>query len=388
MTCVRGLRIACAEYSVHSSLSRRGGGCIDVARSPRSRRCRKAEDVGNAANRIDCSALPLRVLQEIVKPVNSLQSRIEKLPRRAQRDIKIATQILREEFAQATASCKAEYCNAGRILKIILFGSYAKGKQVVDPVGRYFSDYDLLVVVNNEELTDASKYWGKAEDRIVDMLTERGWPQPFSLIIHTLEDINRQLRLGRYFWVELVREGILLFEEIGFPFEKPGILTSEEAQAEARRHFTKDFPDIEILLSTSRFQRDQAQLANNAQKSNRLRNWSAFNLHQAMERAYYSILLVLTFYSPKSHNLNFLSKRAEQQDERLIGVWKTDTKFGRRCYELLRAAYVKSRYSDHYKISDKELDWITERVVELQELTRIVCEERITELGGPGTAGP
>lgn len=311
-----------------------------------------------------------------------MQSRIGKLPRRAQRDIERATQILREEFAKATKGCKAEHGNAGRILKIILFGSYAKGKQVIDPVGRYFSDYDLLIVVDKEDYTDASKYWIHAEDRIVDMLTERGWPQPLSLIIHTLDDVNHQLRLGRYFWVELIREGILLFEEVGFPFEKPGILTSEEALTEAQRHFAKDFPDIEILLSTSRFQRDQAHFANKEEKKNRLRNWSAFNLHQAMERAYYCILLVFTFYSPKSHNLNFLSKRAEQQDQRLIGVWKTDTKFGRRCYELLRAAYVKSRYSDHYKISDEELDWITDRIMKLQELTRIICEERIAKLGG------
>ncbi|WP_211150528.1 HEPN domain-containing protein [Novosphingobium sp. HR1a] len=318
--------------------------------------------------------------------VSNMQSRIETLPRRAQRDIKRATQILREDFAKATKGFKAESCSGGGILKIILFGSYAKGKQVVDPVGRYFSDYDLLVVVDKEEYTDASKYWIHAEDRIVDMLTERGWPQPLSLIIHTLDDVNRQLRLGRYFWVELVRQGIVLFEKIGFPFEKPGILTSEEAQTEAQRHFAKDFPDIDILLSTSRFQRDQAQFANDEQKRNRLRNWSVFNLHQAMERAYYCILLVFTFYSPKSHNLNFLSKRAEQQDERLIGVWKTDTKFGRRCYELLRAAYVKSRYSEHYKISDEELDWITDRIMELQELTRIICEERIAKLGGPDTA--
>jgi predicted nucleotidyltransferase/HEPN domain-containing protein len=330
--------------------------------------------------------LPPRVLKEIAKPVIRIQSRIEKLPRRAKHDIERAAQILREEFAQKITGGKAEHRVNGRILKIILFGSYAKGRQVIDPIGRYFSDYDLLVVVDSEELTDAAKYWRSAEDKIVDMLTERGWPQPFSLIIHTLDDINHQLRRGRYFWVELVREGIPLFQEPGFPFEKPGSRSTEEAYNEARRYFKKDFPDIEILLSTSRFQHDQARASNEEEKRNRLRNWAAFNLHQSMERAYYCILLVLTFYTPKSHNLNFLSKRAEQQDERLIGVWKTDTKFGRRCYELLRAAYIKSRYSDHYKISDEELDWITGRVRELQGLTRIICEERIAKLGGPDTS--
>ena len=330
--------------------------------------------------------MPHCVLPEIVKAVSNLQSRIEKLPHRAQRDIERAVQILREEFAHATARRKSEQTRDGRILKIILFGSYAKGKQIIDPVGRYFSDYDFLVVVNHEELTDAARYWRKAEDRIVDMLTERGWPQPFSLIIQSMEDVNYQLRRGRFFWSDLVREGIVLFEELGFPFEKPSVLTQEEACAEAEGYFRKNFRKIRNSLLAASDHRARADEEIKPEEKAELRNEAAFDLHQAMERAYYCIMLVLTSYSPKSHNLNFLSKRAEQQDQRLIGVWKTDTKFGRRCYELLRAAYVKSRYSDHYKISDQELDWITDRVMELQELTRIICEERIAELGGPDTA--
>ncbi|EJU14974.1 plasmid stabilization system [Sphingomonas sp. LH128] len=326
------------------------------------------------------------MVEEIVKPVSNVRFRIEKLPRRAQHDIERATQILREEFVQATTGCKIERHNAGRLLKIILFGSYAKGKQVVDPVGRYFSDYDLLVVVDKEELTDASKYWSKAEDRVVDMLTERGWPQPLSLIIHTLDDVNHQLRRGRNFWVDLVREGIVLFEEPDLPFEKAGLLSKQEAQEEAEIYFRREFKKVGRSMRTAELQRKEEKEQDDHVAKSEWRNEAAFNLHQAMERAYYCIMLVLTSYSPKSHNLNFLSKRAEQQDERLIGVWKTDTKFGRRCYELLRAAYVKSRYSDHYRISNEELDWITDRVVELQELTRIICEERIARLGGPDTA--
>lgn len=72
-----------------------------------------------------------------------------------------------------------------------------------------------------------------------------------------------------------------------------------------------------------------------------------------------------------------MSKRAEHLDERLIGIWKTDIKFGKRCYELLRAAYVKARYSPHYKIGDVELDWLTERIAELQAVTKTICEERL-----------
>lgn len=318
-----------------------------------------------------------RIVESMIKPVSDLQARIATLPRAAQRDMEKAVQILSEEFAKATAASTTEHRRGGRILKIILFGSYARGKQVVDPVGRYFSDYDILVVVDHEDLTDASKYWTEAEDRMVDMLTERGWPRPLNLIIHTLNDVNYQLRRGRYFWVDVVRDGIGLAEEPGFPFETPAILTAEEARQESERYYRSEFPNVEIMLKTAQFQRSQSQLSTDTADSNKWRNAAAFSLHQAMERSYYCIMLVMMLYQPKSHNLNFLSKRAEQLDDRLIGVWKTETKKGKRCYELLRAAYIKSRYSEHYKIDDDELDWITERVTDLHTRVQMICEERL-----------
>ena len=170
-----------------------------------------------------------------------------------------AVQILLEEFEKATAGSKAEHRRNGRVLKIILFGSYARGKQVVDPVGRYFSDYDLLVVVDHEDLTEAARYWEKAEDRMVDMLTQRGWPQPLNLIIHSIDDVNYQLRRGRYFWVDVVREGIALFEEPGFPFEKPGELTEQEAREEAQQYYDSEFSGIGIALAIVQFSRSNAQ---------------------------------------------------------------------------------------------------------------------------------
>ena len=301
------------------------------------------------------------------------------LPTRAQRDLAQAVEILREEFALQTAKRSAPHIRDGRILKIILFGSYARGRQVIDPVGRYFSDYDILVIVDHDDLTDAAEFWTKAEDRMVEMLTRRFWPQPLNLIIHSLEDINHQLERGRYFFIDIVKEGIVLFEEAGFPLAKPVPLSPDEALREAQFYFDDDFPGIQRALVTSAFQHKQAMDAESDKEMMKWRNEAAFQLHQAAERAYYCILLVLKLYRPKSHNLNFLSQRCEQLDGRLIGIWQRDTKEGKRCYELLRAAYIKARYSDFYKISDGELDWLTARVRELQALTETICKERLLQ---------
>jgi predicted nucleotidyltransferase/HEPN domain-containing protein len=306
-----------------------------------------------------------------------LKTDLTHLPARARQDLAQAVEILREEFALQTARRNTPHLKNGRILKIILFGSYARGKQVVDPVGRYFSDYDILVIVDHEDLTDASEYWTKAEDRMVEMLLSRLWPQPLNLIIHSLDDINHQLERGRYFFIDIVKDGIALFEEPGLPLADPVPLSAEDAEREAQFYFDDDFPDIDMLLETAAFQYDKAKTALDPKVQEKWRKKAVFNLHQATERAYYCILLVTKLYRPKSHNLNFLSQRCEQLDPRLIGIWQRDTREGKRCYELLRAAYIKARYSDYYKISDTELDWLTERIGELQALTKAICAERL-----------
>ncbi|WP_459874071.1 nucleotidyltransferase domain-containing protein, partial [Endothiovibrio diazotrophicus] len=39
-------------------------------------------------------------------------------------------------------------CQSVPLDRLVLFGSYARGDWVEDPANRYFSDYDLLVVVD------------------------------------------------------------------------------------------------------------------------------------------------------------------------------------------------------------------------------------------------
>jgi hypothetical protein len=101
-------------------------------------------------------------------------------------------------------------------------------------------------------------------------------------------------------------------------------------------------------------------------------------LHQAAERAYHCTMLVLTLYSPKSHRLNFLRSQCESIASELIAAWPREDKFSRRCFELLRLAYVNARYSPHYIISDEELDWLGAHIATLQDLVKTVCERRLS----------
>ncbi len=77
---------------------------------------------------------------------------LDHLPEGKRQELARVLEILFREFEDATRS-RSSARKQGRILKVLLFGSYARGDWVDDPVGGYKSDYDLLVVVNADELT-------------------------------------------------------------------------------------------------------------------------------------------------------------------------------------------------------------------------------------------
>jgi predicted nucleotidyltransferase/HEPN domain-containing protein len=299
-----------------------------------------------------------------------MNTSLEHLPEGKRRELAFVVEAIREGFAFAIGRRTMPNIRGGRLLKIILFGSYARGDWVEDPVGRYFSDYDLLVVVDRGELTDVPEFWVKTEERLLEELASgSNLRTPVSLIYHSLDDVNEKLRLGRYFFIDIVREGILLFEEPGHPFAEAQPLSPEEALRETRDYFEEWFES-----AVRRFELAKGALAKGYLKE------AAFDLHQVTERFYHCLFLVRTLYSPKTHNLNQLRALTEAVEPRLKAVWPRDTKFERRCYELLREAYVKARYSRHYRISDEQLAWLSGRVELLQRIVREVCEERIATL--------
>src|ERR1700748_1810309 len=99
-----------------------------------------------------------------------MRDQLDHLPEGKQRELERVVQILFEEFDAATRPGTVPFKKQARILKIVLYGSYARGDWVDDPVGGYKSDYDILVVVNDERLTDFD-FWSAAEDRLMREVT-------------------------------------------------------------------------------------------------------------------------------------------------------------------------------------------------------------------------
>ncbi|HLL31857.1 MAG TPA: HEPN domain-containing protein [Allosphingosinicella sp.] len=294
---------------------------------------------------------------------------LDHLPEGKRRELEFVVAVIREGFAKAIAHRTQPRFRTGKLLKIILFGSHARGDWVDDPVGRYHSDYDLLVVVDHEDLTDVAEFWAKTEDRLLNELTAGRLRNQASLIYHSIDDVNEKLELGRYFFMDIVREGIVLHEELGYPFAEPRPLSPDEALRETSDYYEEWFGSAQNFrtLAADALGREMTKEA-------------AFLLHQATERFYHCLILVRTLYSPRTHSLNRLRKLAEEFEPRLLEVWPRDQKFERRSYELLRDAYVKARYSRHYRITAEELEWLGSRIDRLQTLIRALCEERIEAL--------
>ena len=95
-----------------------------------------------------------------------MRNDLDHLPPAKQRELARVVQILFEEFADATGEATGKK-KLGRIHKILLYGSYARGGWVDEPhtAKGYQSDFDLLIIVNQKELADRVAYWARAEER-------------------------------------------------------------------------------------------------------------------------------------------------------------------------------------------------------------------------------
>lgn len=297
----------------------------------------------------------------------AMKSSLEHLPEKKQRELARVVEIIEEEFADALSGAESDFKKRGRILKIILFGSYARGTWVDEPhtMKGYRSDYDILVIVNTGKLADR-QYWDKAEDRL---LWDPGVKTPVGLIVHGLREVNKALKDGQYFFADIRREGIVLHEIDEEPLAEPKILSAAAAFKVAQDHFDRRFPDTQDFWEAAQFL---------AQKGNlRL---AAFQLHQAIETAYSCMLLTLTNYSPASHNIKFLRGLAEGLDRGLVDVWPRDQHRFTAWYNVLNEAYVKARYSEHFEISDEALSWLIGQTQLLQGAVETICRSHLAIL--------
>jgi len=285
-----------------------------------------------------------------------MQSSLAHLPENKQQELQRAVEILRQEID---------------LDMLILFGSYARGDWVedLDPDTlqyRYQSDFDLLII------TETAQQAGKIESnhQLHQLLMKAIHRTPVSLIAEDIHFVNKRLNKSQYFYIDIKRQGILLYDSGKFALAEPVEITPQERKKSAREEFDYWF------TSANEFYIDyQACLKRgNLPKA-------AFELHQATERLYSTVLLVFTRYKPSTHDLAKLAQRVASAEPQFLTVFPQGSEEERNRFKLLRKAYVDARYKPSYNITKDQLEWLAQRVQVLQALTEKLCRAKIAGFG-------
>lgn len=300
-----------------------------------------------------------------------MKSNLDYLPDRQHRELDRITGHLLTGFEAAVAGGTQAWRRGAKIYKIILFGSYARGDFVDEPQNGYLSDFDILVVVSDEKLTDTADYWFETEEKIA---RDPAIGRIVNLIVHDLAEINAALDAGQYFFREVIEQGVVLYEMPGHPFHPPKPLTPQAELDLGEMYYGKILDTVQTSFETAIFQISKGDHLDWPHKA-------AFNLHQTVEACYIAVLLLTGFYAPRSHNILFLRSQAEAKAPSLIPVWPRDTRAARKPFGKLKRAYVDARYNQEtFHITQAELEDLKASTETLIGLVRAVCDARLAQL--------
>ena len=252
---------------------------------------------------------------------------------------------------------------------IILFGSYARGNWVEERTEdgqhyQYRSDYDILVITATIKSEEVQRRIEREMERAIN--TTIGVDTPTSIIVHDITFFNRRLRKGCYFFTDIKKEGIALYDTANYALDEAKELLPSERQKLAQEDFNYYFEEAIGFKKGVDFYKQEGRL-----------NTAAFLLHQTTERLYTALLLVFTRYKPNTHDLYQLRKLVNSIDPAFVEVLTISNQEEGRLFELLRKAYVDARYKRSYTITEEELSALTREVNKLFDLTMACCQQKI-----------
>ena len=255
---------------------------------------------------------------------------------------------------------------------IILYGSYARGSYV-DYDERvefgiptsYMSDYDILVVTDG--ITD--KEAGQKLDNVDELYYKYPESQtPVEFINDDISKLNSDLSEGRYFYTELKREGILLYDSGKHKLARRRKLHYDEIKQQAEEYYNEKLKRANEYFDIAAYCYDKEKY-----------HLASFNLHQTCENLFYAVRLTYTLRNSKQHNLAKLLSSVRKYSPEFSKIFPNETKEEKRLFKLLKSAYVEARYNSEFKVTKEDIDTLRKRVTLLFDLIERICYEQINE---------
>lgn len=289
-----------------------------------------------------------------------MKKSIAHLPKRRQDDLYyLVTQVVKQ-LPQTTM--------------IILYGSYARGNYVeyderveFGVHTTYRSDYDILVVTEGV----SERYTDQILDKIDDKYySDDDYQTPVQFIHDDIKKFNSDLSEGRYFYTEIKRDGILLYDSGKHKLVRRRKLRYDEIRQQAEKYFEEKLVRATSFFKGVRFYYDDHDF-----------RMCSFHLHQTCENLFYATRLVFTLKNSKQHNLVKLLGSVRKYSNGFEDIFPNQTKEERRLFRLLKNAYVEARYNPEFVVTQQDIDALMPIVSKLFELVRQLCDEKISQYG-------
>jgi uncharacterized protein len=251
---------------------------------------------------------------------------------------------------------------------IILYGSHARGNYrdeddlPSDRKSGAVSDYDILVVCRHNSTAVHRLLWSSISKHCNGLDPYA----PFRIIVHDIKYIKKRLKEIHFFFSDIVKEGCLLYDSGKYELKVGKKLTPEQQVEVAKEHFEHWFERAKSFFKhfTYAFTDKDYCIA-------------AFQLHQTAESSYKALLLVFTNYVPHNHFLCAADEQIHEVLPEMEDIFPRETEADKDRFELFDYAYIGARYDKDFKISKEDLDYLSERVKLLLELTEKLCNEKI-----------
>lgn len=210
--------------------------------------------------------------------------------------------------------------------------------------------YYLLVLIKRNH--DASN--NSVQDRIETICHAIC---PVTAIVLDFEQFNQWLQEGHDFAYQVSTKATLLFKDLSMSFGDIKEVDPDTVNASRKAAQSKGLNLMQEFLAGADLYRIRQQ-----------NKMAAFMLHQAAEFSLHAILKISIGLCVNSHNLDKLIRYCSLVNKSVTKVFNKRIENESRLLHLLQRAYIETRYKETYHINNTDLQEISYKIGQLQNI--------------------